>query len=123
MLIFKICHMAEWQAAQPSKVFHGTAKDGEDGFLHFSTGMQIPATLNRHYADADNLVLVAVEADRLGRRLKWEPSSNGDLYPHLYSVLSLSDVAWALSITRKPNGAFALPAQVFATDGTPPVAS
>lgn len=119
MLIFKICHNAEWQAAQASGLFHGTAKDKEDGFLHFSTGPQVPGTLARFYADADNLMLLAVDADRLGRKLKWEPASDGETFPHLYAPLGLADVKWSTLIPRKPNGAFALPVQVFVKDENP----
>ncbi len=32
-------------------------------------------------------MLVAVEAERLGDALKWEPSRGGDLFPHLYGPL------------------------------------
>jgi len=40
-------------------------------------------------------MLLGIEADRLGDALKWEPSRGGDLFPHLYRDLRLSDVAWA----------------------------
>ena len=40
-------------------------------------------------------MLIAVEADRLGTDLKWEPSRGGALFPHLYRTLLLEDVVWA----------------------------
>jgi len=113
MIIYKICHNVEWQAAQSAKLFRGTAKDKEDGFLHFSTGTQVPNTLTRFYADATDLVLIAVESDALGGRLKWEPAADGQVFPHLYGPLDFSAVQWCVTIPRKANGAFALPAQVF----------
>jgi len=119
MIIYKICHNLEWQAAQAPKVFRGTAKDKEDGFLHFSTGAQVPGTLTRFYADATDLMLVAVESDLLGDRLKWEPASDGQTYPHLHGPLDLSAVRWNVPIPRKPNGAFALPPQVFVNPDAP----
>ena len=63
-LIFKIVPRTEWEAA--SGDYHGSAHDRADGFLHFSTAAQLPETLRRHYADQDDLILVAVSAAALG---------------------------------------------------------
>lgn len=98
MLIFKICHSAEWKAAEAVRVYHGSAKDRADGFLHFSTAEQLTGTLARYYADAHDLVLVAVDADALGPALKFEPSRDGALFPHLYGPLPLSAVKWVREI-------------------------
>jgi len=38
--------------------------------------------------------LIAVDAGALGGALKWEPSRDGDLFPHLYGVLPLAAVRW-----------------------------
>ncbi|MDE2073216.1 MAG: DUF952 domain-containing protein, partial [Alphaproteobacteria bacterium] len=37
MLIFKIVHRPEWQAARAAGAYAGSPKDRSDGFLHFST--------------------------------------------------------------------------------------
>lgn len=113
MIIYKICHNVEWQAAQAPRQFRGTVKDKEDGFLHFSTGGQLPIMLARFYADANDLVLVAVESDVLGDKLKWEMGPEDQLFPHLYAPLDFTAVRWSIPIPRKPNGAFALPVHVF----------
>ncbi len=110
MLIFKICHQDEWKSAQAAGRYDGTAKDKEDGFLHFSTSEQLIGTLEKWYADADDLVLVAVDGDALGGALKWEPSRDGALFPHLYAALPLSAATWTGAIGRDPEGGFALPA-------------
>ena len=107
-LIFKIVPCAEWKKS--GEHYQGSAHDRADGFLHFSTGPQLAETLRRYYAGQDDLVLVAVDAAALGGVLKWEHSpSRGEHFPHLYSVLSRSAVAWVRSITRDAQGAFALP--------------
>lgn len=106
-MIFKIAHRAEWQAVRVAYI--GSDKDRADGFLHFSTAEQIPGTLMRYYADADDLVLVAVDADMLGDALKYEASRDGALFPHLYGPLPLSAVKWVRALTRDAQGAFVLP--------------
>jgi uncharacterized protein (DUF952 family) len=107
MRIFKIVHAPEWRAAAGE--YHGSTKDRADGFLHFSLAEQLVGTLARHYADADDLMLVAVDAERLGAALKFEASRDGALFPHLYSVLPRAAVEWVRPIARDATGAFVLP--------------
>lgn len=96
MMIYKIIHAAEWAAASGS--YAGSEKDRADGFIHFSTAEQIPGTLARYYAGASDLMLVAVDEAALGVALKYEPSRDGALFPHLYAPLPLSAVIWARPI-------------------------
>lgn len=107
--IYKICHAGEWAAAEARGIYAGSAKDREDGFLHFSTREQLAGTLARYYADATDLVLVAVDPAALGEALKWEPSRDGALFPHLHDTLPLSAVRWSAPIARGAGGTFTLP--------------
>ncbi|MDE3114712.1 MAG: DUF952 domain-containing protein [Pseudomonadota bacterium] len=116
MLIFKITHTSEWQAARAAGAYDGSAKDQADGFLHFSTADQLIGTLEKWYADAHDLLLVAVAADGLGAALKWEPSRGGELFPHLYAPLPLTAVRWQGEIRRDSRGGFVLPLEF---DSTP----
>lgn len=113
-LIFKICHRADWETAAKAGAYSGSAKDLADGFLHFSTAEQLAGTLARYYAQEDGLVLVAVDAAALGATLKFEPSRDGALFPHLYSALPASAVAWVEAIRRDAVGGFVLPAKLTA---------
>ncbi|MDE3116931.1 MAG: DUF952 domain-containing protein, partial [Pseudomonadota bacterium] len=113
----KIVHTPDWQAARAADAYEGSAKDKADGFLHFSTADQLLGTLTKWYADAHDLVLVAVAADSLGGALKWEPSRDGALFPHLYAPLSMTDVQWTGEISRDSKGAFVLPTAFAAPKG------
>ena len=86
-LIFKICHRADWEKPEHIHAYQGSQKDREDGFLHFSTAEQVAGTLAKYFADADDLLLVAVSPKALGPALKYEPSRDGALFPHLYGPL------------------------------------
>jgi uncharacterized protein (DUF952 family) len=94
MLIFKIVHAEEWRAAEADGVYFGSAKDKEDGFLHFSSEEQLDGTVAKYYAGQRDLVLVAVDPETLGAALKYEPSRGGELFPHLYGSLPLDAVLW-----------------------------
>ncbi|MEI9931591.1 MAG: DUF952 domain-containing protein [Rhizomicrobium sp.] len=108
-MIFKIVHAEEWRAAEVLGVYRGSVKDEADGFLHFSTEEQLMGTLMRYYAGADNLILVAIDEEAPGNALRYEPSTAGAFYPHLYGDLPLSLVLWSRPIAREPAGAFVLP--------------
>ena len=104
MLIYKIFRAGEWQALRRDGESQGAPVDLADGYIHFSTREQVTETAAKHFATESDLVLVAVEADRLGDALKWEPSRGGALFPHLYRPLRLSDVAWAQPLPLLDGG-------------------
>jgi uncharacterized protein (DUF952 family) len=89
-LIYKICPATEWHDAAAVGTYRGSVDDLRDGFIHFSTTAQLAETLRRHFAGQHDLVLVAVDPDDLGSRLRWEPSRGGDLFPHFYGELLVS---------------------------------
>jgi uncharacterized protein (DUF952 family) len=108
-IIYKICETALWREAERSGVFHGAPVDARDGFIHFSAAGQVRETAARYFAGAVDLMLVAVDADRLGAALKWEASRGGDLFPHLYGVLPLAAVLWARPLPLGTDGRHVFP--------------
>jgi len=106
--VFKIVPRADW--AEATDAYEGSAHDRADGFLHFSTGPQLPETLRRYYARQDDLLLIAADPKRLGSLLRWEHSaSRGEDFPHLYGVLLMSAVLWVKPIVKRADGEFTLP--------------
>src|SRR6185437_2861656 len=91
-MIYKICPLALWQDAVREGVFRGSADDRRDGFIHFSTAGQVTETAEKHFAGIDNLLLIQVDPETLGDRLKWEISRGGQKFPHLYGELDPRDV-------------------------------
>ena len=93
MLIYKICSREAWQEATVAGEFTGAEIDLQDGFIHFSAADQARETAAKHFRGQPNLVLVGVEAERLGDALKWEVSRGGAEFPHLYSALNVALVS------------------------------
>lgn len=91
-IVYKIISAADWRAAESAGVFRGAAIDLTDGYIHFSTAEQAQETAARHFAGQADLLLIAIDADKLGDALKWEVSRGGALFPHLYAPLSLDAV-------------------------------
>jgi uncharacterized protein (DUF952 family) len=105
MLIYKIVSADQWRVAEAAGVFAGAQVDQADGYIHFSTAAQVEETAAKHFAGQGDLVLVAVEADRLGATLQWEPSRGGQLFPHLYEPLALDFVVWSKPLPQAAGGA------------------
>lgn len=91
-IIYKIVPVTLWQAAEAANKFTGAPVDIADGFIHFSTASQVKETAAKHFAGQADLLLVSVDAARLGSSLKYEKSRGGDLFPHLYGDLNFDAV-------------------------------
>lgn len=109
MLIYKIVDRAAWQAAMAEGVFHGSADDVRDGFIHFSTGVQAPTTARKHFPGRDDLVLVAFDAQSFGPELRWEVSRGGDRFPHLYAPLKTALAIWVKDLPVGADGVHVFP--------------
>ena len=95
MHIYKIFLGPEWSELDAAGQTLGAPIDLADGFIHFSTAAQAAETAAKYFANVDDLMLVAFEADQMGDALNWEPSRGGDLFPHLYRPLQRAEVLWA----------------------------
>jgi len=114
MLIFKIVQAPEWRDADSVGFYAGSPKDRADGFMHLSTAAQVAGTLAKHYAGERGLLLVGVDPAMLGSNLRFEPSRDGALFPHLYGTLPLSAARWAKPLELDQEGKFVLPAELAA---------
>jgi uncharacterized protein (DUF952 family) len=108
-IIYKICPASEWRAAEQGGVFGGMAVDRRDGFIHFSTAEQVAETAAKHFSAQSGLLLIAVDADRLGAALRWETSRGGALFPHLYGDLPLAAVLWVKPLPLGGDGRHVFP--------------
>jgi uncharacterized protein (DUF952 family) len=103
-LIYKIAPAALWAEAERSGAFAGSPADRADGYIHFSTRDQAAETAARHFAGQADLVLIAVDAGRLGDELKWEASRGGALFPHLYGPLPVAAAVWTRPLPLAADG-------------------
>jgi uncharacterized protein (DUF952 family) len=85
--VFKVATRQAWEKACRLGAFAGSSDDQRDGFIHLSAAHQLAGTLAKHFKGQTDLVLITLDAAALGDELKWEPSREGDLFPHLYAAL------------------------------------
>ena len=106
--IYKICSKVELEDAKNKNQFLGSKKDLEDGFIHFSGEEQVEGTLKKYYLNQKDLIILKVDTIKLDH-LIWEQASDGNMFPHLYSPLDLSNVVEGFEISLKDGGSHVLP--------------
>jgi uncharacterized protein (DUF952 family) len=109
-IIHHMCRADEWDAARAAGSYPGSSQDVQDGFIHFSTAGQVVESAAKHRAGQDGLILLTVDADRLGAALRWEPSRGGQLFPHLHAALPVSAVLRADPLPLGFDGRHVFPA-------------
>jgi|TARA_B110000438_G_scaffold75141_1_gene75247 uncharacterized protein (DUF952 family) len=106
--VYKICTKLELLESKKIGVFKGSKKDLEDGYIHFSDKEQIKGTLKKFFINQKDLILLKVEALKL-KNLIYEQTSDGNMFPHLYSPLDISNVFNEYEIILNEDGSHTLP--------------
>ena len=86
MRIFHIVMPDVW-AEFESDLYRAASLETE-GFVHCSFAEQLDAVIKRYYADAREIVVLEIESDRLMSRVLNEPSTNNEIYPHIYGPIN-----------------------------------
>jgi len=108
--IFKITTSEAWRQAAHDGIVPPSAIDRHDGFIHLSTSGQLRETLSLHFRGQGGLKVLAVDTGQIAEALKWEPSRNGDLFPHLYASLPCAAIVEVLDVGVDGTGGASLPA-------------
>ena len=112
--IYKILRISEWEdASQTGSIL--SEVDTQDGFIHLSTAVQLPATLSFFFEDSATVFLLQLDMDKIdiNKLIFEEPYPNDGLrkgsFPHLYCELTTDQISKIWTIER---GAFSLPQEV-----------
>jgi len=89
--------------------FAGAPVDVADGYIHLSTAAQLTETVDKHFIGQSGLSVAAIDLAAHGDAVRWEPSRHGQLFPHLYGVLTMQSVLAIAPLTRAADGTVALP--------------
>ena len=97
---FHLVRRGDWDASIEAGEHRPPSLD-DVGFVHLSRADQVPATVARHYAGIDDLLVVELDGERLGAPVVFEEGEPGEHFPHLYGPLPLAAVVdvrpWATS--------------------------
>ena len=109
--VYKICTKSELLEAKSKGQFTGSKKDLEDGYIHFSDKEQLKGTLNKFFFNQKNLILLKIDTFKLDN-LIYEQASDGNMFPHLYSTLDISNVFSEYEIKSNEDGSHILPSNL-----------
>ena len=86
MLIYHIVLPEVW-AAFDTGLYRHASLDSE-GFIHCSFADQLDGVIERYYSKEDEVVVLEIESDALMSRMIKEPSTNSDIFPHVYGPIN-----------------------------------
>lgn len=100
--IFHLATPEAWEAAQATgKISPSSLAD--QGFVHCSTREQLAGTIERHFADADELVLLRLDESSIRDALRWEESHPGEHYPHVHRAIATDEIVEIIPWHRPPR--------------------
>jgi len=105
---YKILSAGEFAALKDGH-FDGAPIDIADGYIHLSTALQVPGTVEKHFRGGADLIIAAIDLKALGEKIRWEVARDNAIFPHLYGRLEAANVIAAIPLVRHPDGSVELP--------------
>ncbi len=87
LIIYHIVLPEVWEKFKNEKFYEAESLQTE-GFIHCSFAEQIETVLNRYYKDTEKVLLLEIETEKLTSELINEPSTGGEIYPHIYGKIN-----------------------------------
>jgi uncharacterized protein (DUF952 family) len=87
MLIYHATLPENWEYYKDRPSYQ-TESIQTEGFIHCSYEKQLEGTLQRYFADAPRVVILTIETDKVFARVVEEPSTGGEIFPHIYGRLN-----------------------------------
>ncbi|CAN5635657.1 DUF952 domain-containing protein [soil metagenome] len=92
MKIYHIILPEVWEKFNAEKFYEAESLASE-GFIHCSFADQLEAVLQRHYKGAEKVLILQIETEKLTAKLVEEPSTNNEIYPHIYGKINRDAIA------------------------------
>ena len=87
MLIYHIVTPEVWENFRDRDFYEAESLQSE-GFIHCSLAGQLEAVLQRYYSEADRVLILEIDTEKLTSKLLEEPSTNNEIYPHIYGAIN-----------------------------------
>lgn len=101
--IYHIADQNHWELAQTNRFYVHPSLYSE-GFIHCSSEKQVEPTANLYFNSADEILLLYIDTDKLESELKYEPSSRGADFPHIYGPVNIESVTKTKKVKRRADG-------------------
>jgi uncharacterized protein (DUF952 family) len=103
--LFHLTEAATWEAARAAGEYRQSTRGvtlEQQGFIHCSLRHQVRPVAETLYADADDLVLLTVDPEKLPVRFEGG-------FPHIYGPIPVDAVVDVVPVTRDDTGRMVLP--------------
>ena len=108
-IIFHIANRGVWEQGQKSGSYRPEMY-AADGFIHCSTAGQVIPVANLRFRGQLNLVLLAIDSERVGQEIRYENLEGGlQLFPHIYGELKPEAVVRVSELVPDVEGFFEMP--------------
>ena len=91
MFIYHIVLPEVWKEFEGKPSYRAGSLETE-GFIHCSYEHQLPVVLRRYYSNVEKVLIVKLDTAKLRSKLVEEPSTNNEIYPHIYGRLNFDAV-------------------------------
>jgi uncharacterized protein (DUF952 family) len=112
-LIYHIADAASWAQARDAGEYRLSTRDAaldEVGFIHASSAHQVALVASAFYADATGLVLLVIDADRVGAPIRYEQATGShEEFPHIYGPLNADAVVQVIPFRPDASGRYSFP--------------
>jgi uncharacterized protein (DUF952 family) len=112
----RLLHITErraWEAASRAGEYRTSTRGvtlEEQGYIHCSLPHQLRDVAELLYDDADDLVVLVIDASKVPARVEYEaPDGTSERYPHIYGPVPVGAVAEVIPVTRDAGGRMILP--------------
>ena len=91
MVIYHIVLPETWEKFKDEYEYEAESQASE-GFIHCSYRNQLDEVLDRYYKEAEKVLIRHINPHLLKSDLVAEPSTNREIYPHIYGRINKSAV-------------------------------
>ncbi|MBC7901533.1 MAG: DUF952 domain-containing protein [Saprospiraceae bacterium] len=91
MLIYHIVLPSVWDSYKDRSSYQAESLQTE-GFIHCSYANQLETVLKRYYENAGTVLILNIETEKLTSKLIEEPSTNNEIYPHIYGSINIDAI-------------------------------
>ena len=84
-IIYHVCHKSQLPKAGHPYI-HPSLE--AETFIHCATDQQVDGVLDRYFRDQSDLILLSIDEAKLSSPIKYEQSTNDELFPHIYGPIN-----------------------------------
>ncbi len=101
-MIYHIVLPEVWGKFKNEKFYEADSLKTE-GFIHCSFAGQVETVLQRYYKDAQKVLILEIEPEKLMSKFVEEPSTGGEIYPHIYGKINAEAIVGIEEKNLKPQ--------------------